>query len=109
MTVTKLEKGCWVNIKMYEIHWSIDAIEDVEIHQTYIEEDSPLAAFRWTEKIFAKEKLLEENAFLGRMIPEENKPTRRELIIDNFRLMYEVVSDSIIVILRVKRSKQDHT
>ena len=94
---------------MFSIDWSMDAIEDVEIHQSYIENDSPLAALRWTEEIFAKEKLLEENAFLGRMIPEENKPTRRELIIGNFRLMYEVVSDSTIVILRIKRSKQDHT
>ncbi len=77
---------------MYRVNWSLDAIEDIESHQSYIEKDSPLAALRWTEEIFKKEELLTENPFLGRVIPEEHKVNRRELIIGNFRLLYEVIS-----------------
>jgi addiction module RelE/StbE family toxin len=91
---------------MYKIEWSLDAIEDIEGHQKYIEEDAPHAASRWIEEIFSKEELLRENAFIGRVIPEENKHNRRELIVGNFRLMYEVINESKIVILKVMRSKQ---
>ena len=44
---------------MYNVEWSMEAIDDVEYHQSYIEKDSPLAAKKWTLKLFAKGDLLE--------------------------------------------------
>jgi toxin ParE1/3/4 len=91
---------------MVKIEWSLSAIEDIEKHLEYIEQDNRQAAQDWAVQIFENEDLIAENPYIGRIIPEENLNYKRELILGNFRLMYEILSESKVVILKVMRSKQ---
>ena len=91
---------------MVKVEWSLSAIEDIEDHIGYIEKDSVQAAQNWAIQIFENEDLIAENPYIGRVIPEENLEHKREMILGNFRLMYEILNNSNVVILKVMRSKQ---
>lgn len=87
----------------------MDAIRNIEDHQSYIELDSPSAAKKWTLKIFQQEEVIAEFPFLGRVIPEKKIDFLREKIVGNFRILYEIRDDLTVVILNVIRSTQNYT
>ena len=91
---------------MVKIQWSLSAIEDIEKHLEYIEQDNVQAAQDWAIQIFENEDLIAENPYIGRIIQVENLEYKREMILGNFRLMYEILNESKVVILKVMRSKQ---
>jgi addiction module RelE/StbE family toxin len=88
-----------------KIIWSPLAVERMEEISDYIAYDKPLAANKWINNIFNKVKLLKNNPKMGRIVPELNIDTIRELIFGNYRLIYRFNMKSIII-LTIRNSKQ---
>ena len=81
-----------------KIIWSPLAVERMEEISDYIAYDKPLAANKWINNIFNKVELLKNNPKMGRIVPELNIDTIRELIFGNYRLVYRFDMKSIIIL-----------
>ena len=82
------------------IKFLVSAREDLRSIKTFIAKDNPKAAVRMINKIRTSVKPLEEFPYSGRIIPETNNHQLREVIISNYRIMYQI-SDSSINIFAV--------
>jgi toxin ParE1/3/4 len=80
---------------MVKIIWSPDALEDIELIAEYISRDSPNRASKFVEKLVLSTDRLIEFPFSGRIIPELNDENRREIIIDQYRIMYEYKNNEV--------------
>jgi len=88
---------------MGKIAWSTLARQDLwEIHD-YIASDSIFYAEKTIEKFFERVTILEKFPQIGRMAPEFEDETIRELIEGNYRIVYWI-QDKDITILRVHHS-----
>lgn len=74
----------------FQVIVSPEASSDLQDIKRYISEDSPLAAERFGQKIFLKQKILRTHPEIGRVVPEVKNRTIREIVIGNYRIMYRV-------------------
>ena len=88
---------------MVKVLWTEFAIEDLKLIHDYISKDSRVYASRFVEKIMSRVDQLETNPKSGRIVPEFNIETLRELIEGNYRIIYKIDSD-FIGIVRVHHS-----
>ena len=72
----------------------------------YIAQDSPEAAARLLTKILEASASLAVLSDRGRAVPETAQPSVREMLVDPFRLVYEVY-ESEVVVLAVLHQRQD--
>jgi len=76
----------------YKLIWSPPAIEDIKAIAEYIARDSAFYAESTVERIFqAPEKWLQFPK-LGRVVPEKNDETIREIFVFQYRILYEIVT-----------------
>ena len=87
------------------IVWSPLAIERIEEISDYIARDSPSAANRWIDAVFEKADILKDNPEIGRIVPELDLPSIRELVHGNYRVIYRL-QDRQITILTVRSFRQ---
>lgn len=73
---------------------SLDLVETLE----YIGRDSPMYAAIFLERVDSVAASLTSFPLRGRMVPELNDPNIRELLLDNYRLIYEVGGDTIWIL-----------
>ena len=85
---------------MVKIVWTDFAIEDLRSIHEYIAKDSKRYADRHVEKLMTRVDQLENFPKSGRVVPEFDTPTIRELIEGNYRIVYKV-SINQVAILRV--------
>jgi toxin ParE1/3/4 len=71
----------------------------------YIAQDNPVAAQSWVNTVFKKVEELKAFPESGRIVPEVNNKTIRELIYGNYRIVYRV-EESTLSILTVRHGKQ---
>lgn len=83
---------------MVNVIWTQFAIEDLRSIHTYISQDSKVYADRFIEKIISRVGQLEIHPQSGRIVPEFQIDTLRELIEGNYRIIYKINSDSIGVV-----------
>ena len=88
-----------------KIIWSPLAVEQVQDIATYIALDKPTVAVQWAEKIFNSVSRLSEHPNSGRIVPEINRKEIRELVLENYRLIYKVKTKEILI-LAVKSYRQ---
>lgn len=88
-----------------KVELTFEAMDDLDEIYLSIEKHSPKYAFAWAGKFFEKIALLENFNRLGRVVPEINLETIRELILDNYRIIYEIRKGSV-VILMIRSSKK---
>jgi plasmid stabilization system protein ParE len=88
-----------------KIVWSPVAVDRVSEIAVYIAQDNPVAAESWIEKVF--QKIDERKAFPenGRVVPEIDNKTIRELIYGNYRIIY-LLEEKKISVLTVRHGKQ---
>lgn len=91
---------------MVKIIWSDLAIEDLKSIHEYISKDSPFYASKMVENILDRVEQLENFPISGRIVPEFKSDTIRELIIDNYRIIY-LVDDRSVSISRVHHSAKN--
>ncbi|MGL5892819.1 MAG: type II toxin-antitoxin system RelE/ParE family toxin [Bacteroidia bacterium] len=89
---------------MVEIKWTNQAIGDVESIAKYIAADSVRYAEVQVNRFFDVVQILHTQPKAGRIVPEYNKASLREIIVGNYRLVYKIVSIKQIDILTVHHS-----
>ncbi|MFH0918979.1 MAG: type II toxin-antitoxin system RelE/ParE family toxin [Fibrobacterota bacterium] len=88
-----------------KIIWSPLAVERLEEISDFIAYDKPSAAGKWIDSIFGKVELLKFNPDLGRVVPEIETSSIRELLFGNYRIIYRHTGNSINV-LTVRSCRQ---
>jgi len=90
---------------MVKVVWTEFAIEDLKSINDYISKDSKVYASRFVEKLMSRVDQLETNPKSGRIVPEFNIETLRELIEGNYRIIYKIDND-FIGIVRIHHSSR---
>ncbi len=91
---------------MAEVVFTEQALSDIHDIATYIGKDSMHYAFLQVEKFFRKTETLSSFPLAGRVVPELNIRSVRELIEGNYRIIYKVVNKNTIHILTVHHSSK---
>ena len=77
------------------------AYNDLEDIENYISQDSPLMARRFINKIFDRIDQLYNYPTSGKPIPEIKDKSIRELLLNKYRIIYKVVDEQHIDIIRI--------
>jgi addiction module RelE/StbE family toxin len=88
-----------------KIIWSPLAIERVSETAAYIAQENPDAAENWVNRVFQKVEDLKSFPESGRVVPETENKSIRELIYGNYRLIYRL-EEKRISVLTVRHGKQ---
>ena len=78
-----------------KIVWTEPAVEDLRELHAYIARDSEMYATGFVERIILAAELLAENPKVGRVVPETNDESVRELLFQRYRIIYRVTNDCI--------------
>ncbi len=87
------------------IQWSDLAIERVDCIALYIAKDSLFYANKWVNDIYDYTDRLEIFPKSARMVSEINDTNLRELIFGNYRIVYRIKSNEILI-LTVRNFKE---
>jgi addiction module RelE/StbE family toxin len=88
-----------------KITWSPLAAEQVRDIASYIALDKPSVAEQWIDKMFDSVEQLIDFPKSGRVVPELQINSIRELVQGNYRVIYKIQDNSISV-LTVKSYRQ---
>lgn len=88
---------------MAKIVWTKRSVKDLKLVFDYISLDSSIYATRFINRIILRVDQLESFPESGRIVPEMDDPTIRELIEGNFRIFYKIQRGSVII-LRIHNS-----
>ena len=91
--------------KIKKIKWTKDGYSSFEEVIQYIAKDSPYYARTFAKKILSSIEKLTDFPEIGRVVPEYNNPKIREIIYQNYRIVYKTVEDMIFVVLVVHGSR----
>jgi toxin ParE1/3/4 len=80
------------------VAWTETAWRDLERVAEYIAEDSPGYAAAIIRRIRDRARSLEELTERGRVVPELDDPTVRELVVGSYRLIYEADEESVYIL-----------
>ena len=83
---------------MARLRWTPQALDDVEAICNFIARDSDHFARLFASKVFEKAKTLEAFPNAGRVVPETNQETIREIFHGNYRIIYRISRDEIQVL-----------
>jgi len=92
---------------MVQINWTFQARDDLKNIAEYISKDSIQYAKIQTLRIKSRTKILIKHPQIGRVVPEIENPSIRELIVGNYRIIYKVISANRIDILTIHHSARD--
>jgi toxin ParE1/3/4 len=89
---------------MVEITWDEYALENVQEIYDFIAKDSTHYAEKQINKLLQRIEVLKTFPLSGKMVPEFEIDSVRELVEGNYRIIYEVFSEDSIGILTVHHS-----
>jgi len=89
---------------MVKINWTKLSFIDIESIRDFIAQDSQKYAIITIQKFYQKAQTLSAFPRKGRKVPEFDNPNIRELIIGNYRLIYRIINEELIHILRIQSS-----
>ena len=78
-----------------KIIWTEPAVSDLEAIHTFIARDSTAYANAFISEIIGAVQRLEKFPLAGRVVPEINNEDIRELIVGNYRVVYNVTRSTI--------------
>jgi toxin ParE1/3/4 len=81
-----------------QVAWAETAWRDLERIADYIAEDSPGYAAAFVRRVRDRARSLEEMAERGRVVPELEEASVRELIVGSYRLMYEIEGADVYIL-----------
>ncbi len=94
---------------MVKINWTQLAISDLKGIYEYIAKDSSRYAQITVNKIHSYAESLKKQPYSGRIVPEFEDKTIKELIVGNYRIVYFLVNEIQIDILRIYHSARKLT
>jgi plasmid stabilization system protein ParE len=84
---------------MINIEWTRAAITDVKNLRDYIAHDSETYAERFVQKIVESVERVASFPYSGRKVPESDDERIREVLFQNYRVMYRVEAERIVVLM----------
>jgi len=91
---------------MVTIIWTELSTEDLKEIFDFIAEDSIRYATITSNKIYQRAQHVAQNPYVGRIVPEYNEKSIREVIEGNYRIIYRVKNAHQVDILRVYHSSR---
>lgn len=91
---------------MAEIVWAESALADLDDIGGFIAKDSVRYAELTVAKLFESSYILELNPHAGKIVPELQDTSIRQLTRGSYRIIYHIVDDGRIEILTVHRSSR---
>ncbi len=79
------------------IIWSLRATEDIESIAAYITQDSEAYAVSVVRNILQKTRILVEFPHIGRVVPEFDDESIREIFAYSYRVIYKVNQEDVVV------------
>lgn len=86
---------------MVNVYWTEKAEKRLQETYKHIAENSPFYGKQTVLNIVKRTKILETMPKIGRIVPEFNRDSVRELMHKNYRIIYKIVSENQIDISRV--------
>ena len=83
---------------MSRIVWTLQAVEDVEAIRDYIARDSPRYGKLVAERIVASVERLAEFPESGRVVPELQQESLREVLNGSYRIVYRLAGSDVQVL-----------
>lgn len=83
---------------MVRIIWSPDAAADLEEICDYIAKDSEHYARAFAQGVIKAIERLQNFPESGRIVPEYNQKDTREIIFQNYRIVYRIKSDAVEIV-----------
>lgn len=87
------------------VEWSDLASEDLDDLVRYISRDSAFYARRFGQKVVLATRRLRDFPESGRMIPEAEDKTLREIIVQGYRVMYRLESSRVLILAVIHGSR----
>ena len=81
-----------------KIEWTEPALYDLDSIQKYIARDSQNYANRFIAKIIEAVEKLKKLPQIGRMVPEAEEENIRELLFQNYQIMYRLETQRILIL-----------
>jgi toxin ParE1/3/4 len=81
-----------------KLFWTETAKQNLLSIRRYIAADSPTAANRWVERLKERARASLHAPFAGRKVPEFSRDDIRELIEGNYRIVYQVHANHIVIL-----------
>lgn len=88
-----------------KIIWSPLAFDRLREVADYIKEDNPEASVKWVRSIFSQIEKLKKYPKSGRIVPEMMRENVREIILNNYRIIYKIDNTSVII-LTIRHARQ---
>lgn len=90
---------------MVRLEWNERALDDLkEIHE-YIARDSPNFANLFVKKVYETVQKLKDFPEIGRIVPEMDNPAIRELIFQNYRIIYRNNVENVEILTIIHGSR----
>jgi len=89
---------------MAKVNWTFQALEDVSDIADFHAQNSERYSSFLVSRFFERTELLEPFPHSGRIVPEANLPSIRELLVNNYRIIYAVPNADEVNILAVRHS-----
>jgi plasmid stabilization system protein ParE len=77
----------------FQIIWSEQAWDDLQAIVLFIAQDNPQVAETFGYQLISKVDVLPQFPRFGRMVPEENDETIREIIFRPYRIIYKLLEE----------------
>lgn len=90
---------------MAKIVWTNQSLKDLKLIHEYIKIDSSFYAFRFLNVLVSRTNQLIEFPESGRIVPEKNNASIRELIEGNYRIFYRLQRNTV-TILRIHNASR---
>ena len=81
-----------------KVTWTESAWADLEEAADYIARDSPYYAAGFVHEVREAARVLISQSQIGRVVPELNNAGIRELIVRNYRLIYQIKENTVYII-----------
>jgi plasmid stabilization system protein ParE len=86
----------------FKIIWSEQARDDLQAIVLFIAQDNPPVAETFGCQLISKVDVLGRFPLIGRVVPEGNDETVRELVFRSYRIIYKVfATEQVVAVARV--------
>ena len=91
---------------MATILWTEPAIKDLESIHTFIARNSKFYADAFVANLIQKTESLQQFPLLGRIVPEIGDEHTRELLVENYRVVYDVNAEVVRILAVIHSSRE---
>ena len=91
---------------MRKLIWTKPALADLEAIYDYIAKDSEYYASSFLGEIIQQPEKLIDFPEMGRIVPEADRKDIRELIFQNYRIIYQIENKNIIILTVIHAKRE---